>query len=199
VRFNKPFAAKGEVENWLFQLQEIMRDSLQKLMKKGKQDFEVKERSQWVLEHPAQIVSTVSHIMWCSYTEFSINNISESQSSMYDWATVNYTQLEQLTKLVTGELSAIQHRTIVALITQDVHARDIIDQLYEEEISQLSNFLWQKQLRYYWDDEIDSVLTRQVNCSIKYGFEYMGVATRLVITPLTDRCWLTITGALKIK
>ena len=49
----------------------------------------------------------------------------------------------------------------------------------------LNDFEWVKNLRYYWDPEIDDCVVRMSNSYYIYGYEYLGASPRLVITPLT--------------
>ncbi len=87
--------------------------------------------------------------------------------------------------------------TINALIVIDVHAKDVVGRLYEEKVDDTNAFEWISQLRYYW--ETDDCYVKCVQTNFPYGYEYLGNSLRLVITPLTDKCYMTLMGALSLN
>lgn len=78
-----------------------------------------------------------------------------------------------------------------------MHGRSVIQDLIDQQILQKEDFAWGSQLRYYWEQtKKDYILdVKMVTATIPYGFEYLGNSPRLVITPLTDRCYRTLMGA----
>jgi len=78
-----------------------------------------------------------------------------------------------------------------------VHAKDVVKRLEKENVIDIGAFEWIMQLRYYWED--DDLYIKCVQTVFPYGYEYLGTPTRLVITPLTDKCFMTLMGALKLN
>ena len=52
-------------------------------------------------------------------------------------------------------------------------------------MSGLQDFEWVKNVRYYWEQDIDNCVVRMSISHYIYGYEYLGASARLVITPLT--------------
>ena len=50
--------------------------------------------------------------------------------------------------MVRGELPKLARAVLCALITIDVHARDVVSDLVRNEVSEPDSFDWLKQLRY---------------------------------------------------
>ena len=65
-------------------------------------------------------------------------------------------------------------------------------------IMEAREFEWESQLRFYWEQEPDQLMVQQCTGKFGFGYEYMGLNGRLVITPLTDRIYLTLTQALSM-
>ena len=70
--------------------------------------------------------------------------------------------------------------------------------LLASSILEAREFEWESQLRFYWEKESDQLVVQQCTGTFGFGYEYMGLNGRLVITSLTDRIYLTITQALSM-
>lgn len=86
------------------------------------------------------------------------------------------------------------------MITEFVHERDVTRALIEKKVHSVSDFSWLAHLRFYWTpaekDIFQKLCIKMATPHFYYGFEYLGIGERLVQTPLTDRCYLTLTQAL---
>lgn len=88
-------------------------------------------------------------------------------------------------------------------ITELVHQRDVTRTLIKNTIDNPKSFDWLSQMRFYFDpkqtDVLQQLSIQMANAKFNYGFEYLGVQDKLVQTPLTDRCYLTMTQALEAR
>ncbi|KAJ3276290.1 Dynein heavy chain 3, axonemal [Terramyces sp. JEL0728] len=192
----EPANAKGAVEKWLLQVEKVMQSSIHQQVTNSHKAYTETPREKWVLEWPGQVVICVSQIYWTKeVTEALAQGLGPNGIKTY--RDVCTRQLEDIVKLVRGDLTSMARMTLSALVVIDLHARDVCNDLYLSGVSSESDFEWLSQLRYYWEQ--DDVNVRMINATIKYGYEYLGNCPRLVITPLTDRCYRTLIGALDLN
>ncbi|XP_062252615.1 dynein axonemal heavy chain 1 [Platichthys flesus] len=193
VKLSEPVLPSGNVEDWLMKVERSMKLTLRDSVERSLKVYSEQPRVDWVLQWPGQVVIAGCQVFWTSEVSESLEQ-GDMASRLFPQL---QTQLGDLVQLVRGGLSRMQRAVLSALIVIEVHAKDVAAKLVEQEVSSANAFEWISQLRYYWAK--DDLYVRAVNAEFLYGYEYLGNSGRLVITPLTDRCYLTLTGALHLK
>ncbi|XP_058025838.1 dynein axonemal heavy chain 14 [Ahaetulla prasina] len=187
---------RGSVEQWLKNVENTICNMVRKFIEVGITEWNQMEFKEWFFTHPGQVILIVSHIKFsqeCEAAMLSSNSKKEMIEDLDDLINI----LEQLTEIASDILPYHKQSTLEALISLSIHNRDILSLLIDQEIG-IKDFEWTRQLRYKWH-ECNLCTVIQGYASFEYGYEYLGCSPRLVITPLTDQCWLTITGALQLN
>jgi dynein heavy chain len=201
VPLTDPVKAEGPVETWLLNFEKGMRNTLYDLCKAAYTKYPSTEhdsifRKDWLWSYPAQVVIAIDQVLWTFNTSEALMEIEGADGrdinpqAMEAFLNYSLRQIDAMVELVRAPLDKQQRMCLGALLTIDVHARDVIRSMVAKQVGSLSEFEWTKQLRYYWDEKEDDVFVRQTNSSFRYGYEYLGNCPRLVITPLTDTCYM---------
>lgn len=183
-------AARGQVEKWLLELEAMMRRSVRDQIVLALEAYASTPRKEWVQKWPGQVVICVGQTYWTSGVHEAIN---AGPKGLSDYCDQLESELQEIVALVRGKLSKQVRTTLGALVTLDVHARDVTIDLRKKGVTSDADFQWLCQLRYYWEQ--NEMLVKMINSVCDYGYEYLGNSFRLVVTPLTDRCYRTLIGA----
>lgn len=196
----------GNVERWLGEVEKDMVGSMRSVIEVSLKDWKHEDRIDWLMYWQAQVVLTVNMLYWTKEVTSHLN-----ARTMPKYLNKLNTQLIDVVALVRGKLTDLQRQTLGALMTVDVHNRDVCQMLAESQVVSADSFEWLSQIRYYWNkpgnfiqkngkpSKQSQLEVKSVNSILLYQFEYLGNSDRLVITPLTDRCYRTLMGAFHLN
>ncbi|XP_038372432.1 dynein heavy chain 9, axonemal [Canis lupus familiaris] len=199
VAFSEPCDCSGQVEIWLNRVLAHMRATVRHGMTEGVVAYEEKPREQWLFDYPAQVALTCTQIWWTTEVGIAFARLEEGyENAMKDYFKKQVAQLKTLITMLIGQLSKGDRQKIMTICTIDVHARDVVAKMIAQKVDSAQSFLWLSQLRHRWDDEAKHCFANICDAQFLYCYEYLGNTPRLVITPLTDRCYITLTQSLHL-
>lgn len=201
-------AKTPKVNEWLAALELGMRTTLAESLTEAVRAFESvitadaiepQALESYVDSFPAQVVVLGGQVWWTNAIQVALVQSGKDLSLLHT-RHVNF--LKQLADLVISDLDVLARKKCEHLITEFVFQRDAIEELIANDVSSSDHYLWLLRLRYVFQPTEEPTNRLQIHMAdavLPYGFEYLGVPERLVRTPLTERCFLTMTQALSQK
>ncbi|KAM7382161.1 hypothetical protein PAMA_012837 [Pampus argenteus] len=188
-----------KVEVWLNRVLDSMRSTVRHEMTEAVTAYEDKPREQWLFDYPAQVALTCTQIWWTSDVGMAFARLEEGyDNAMKEYYKKQVSQLNTLISMLVGQLSPGDRQKVMTICTIDVHARDVVAKMIAQKVENSQAFVWLSQLRHRWDEKDKHCFANICDAQFLYSYEYLGNTPRLVITPLTDRCYITLTQSLHL-
>jgi dynein heavy chain len=190
----------GKVEDYLALILSFMQQSLKYIARQSLKDYHTMNQLEWIEKNPSQIALLSDLIVFVERVESSLANLQTDPKALDKLAKMQEESLTNLIKTVMKNLTEETMAKVMVLIKLETHSRDvIIEKLIGENVTTSEAFQWQSQLKAYWSKTKDDCHLNVCDAEFEYGYEYLGNGDRLVVTPLTDRIYVTATQALHLK
>ena len=111
-------------------------------------------------------------------------------------------RMDNKNKLDVVKLEAL---IIIHVHNLDIYKYFLTDKEIVRQVVTVNDYDWLKQTRVYWYDKktstkhIKTCLINITDVAFEYGYEFLGAKERMCITPLTDKCYITLAQAMGMQ
>eukprot|EP00002_Diphylleia_rotans_P021405 TRINITY_DN4165_c0_g1_i7.p1 TRINITY_DN4165_c0_g1~~TRINITY_DN4165_c0_g1_i7.p1 ORF type:complete len:4191 (+),score=803.60 TRINITY_DN4165_c0_g1_i7:51-12623(+) len=195
VPFVRSLKVRGNVESWLQGVEQRMKITIRDRLKTALNEYPLAIREDWIFKHPAQVILIVNQVTWCKEVAEKLGEQPHNKTLKAYHRQKLVGRVTTSANLMKQNITSLQRLFLESLLILEVHQRDLVADLIERDCDDISDYNWTRILRYYWVE--DDIRIRHLDYSYEYGYEYLGCPSRIVVTPLTERCFLTCTQAMR--
>lgn len=192
VRLLEPIAMIGSIETWLAhllkQIKTTLIDAVVRCCQTEQFTIDV------IKSYPEQVICLARSIQFTKQTEKAI----AAMNLQTHLKTIKNEIVYYTTNMHTDDVDNLTKIKVRSVLLDLVHQATIVQQLIDENVTNVLDWGWVQQLKFFLNANTRMVTVKMVSAEFEYSYEYLGNVNRLVDTKLTHHCYLTLTQAMQL-
>jgi len=192
--------AEGNIEDWLVRLQDEMQRSVRVICAKGSQDINLPTR-EYIDKYPSAVALLGIQMAWTNSVQEALEKGQKEKLPELDrQLKVQKNVMNELVAMCLEGMGKLKRQKVETLVTIHVRQMELFgtvrDLVKDHKVKDANAFEWTQNTRCFYRNEEQHIVISITDVDFTYSYEFLGVKERLCITPLTDRCYVTLAQAL---
>ena len=194
-----PKAQNLGIDIWLAQVEQEMFTTIRETIDFSFRAYSRMPAASWFTRWPVQVVLVVKQTMFTSSVEKLVKSKVRLPSCPYQKDLSQ--DMNETIKLLRSERNLMQWNILNCVITLQVSHRDVFEKVISCNVESVTNFNWISHIRHYYtppssiENLKSSLNIALLGVTTAYGNEYLKSTSRLVLTPLTLKCFRSLSIA----